>query len=235
MGVPVLWKVAPVGRISILRCPPITAGIPIIKIRRSHDSFIFMIALTLQRKTVFILTHWGRVTHICVGYLTIIGSDNGLSPDRRQAITWTNAGILLFRPFETNFSEILIKIRNIFIQGNALENFVCETAGILSRPQCVKMDPGCSLSQAPTWCGPWLTLCQMLWSASSSSAQQSSPSLFVSLCSTNSCNQSYLVAWLSRCKNTSRTKACTVGTPSCLCHVQLWLFLYKICAFSRVY
>ena len=32
------------------------------------------------------LTHWGRVTHICVGKLTIIGSDNGLSPARRQAI-----------------------------------------------------------------------------------------------------------------------------------------------------
>ena len=32
------------------------------------------------------LTHWGRVTHICVGKQTIIGSDNGLSPGRRQAI-----------------------------------------------------------------------------------------------------------------------------------------------------
>ena len=39
------------------------------------------------------LTHWGRVTHICIGKLTIIGSDNGLLPSRRQAITWTNAGI----------------------------------------------------------------------------------------------------------------------------------------------
>ena len=29
------------------------------------------------------LTHWGRVTHICVNKLTIIGSDNGLSPGRR--------------------------------------------------------------------------------------------------------------------------------------------------------
>ena len=44
------------------------------------------------------LTHWGRVTHICVSKLTIIGSDNGLSPDRRQAIIWTNAGILLIGP-----------------------------------------------------------------------------------------------------------------------------------------
>ena len=32
------------------------------------------------------LTHWGRVTYICVGNLTTIGSDNGLSPGRRQAI-----------------------------------------------------------------------------------------------------------------------------------------------------
>ena len=56
------------------------------------------------------LTHWGRVTHICVGKLTVIGSDNGLSPARRQAITWTNAGISLTGPLGTNFSEILIEI-----------------------------------------------------------------------------------------------------------------------------
>ena len=57
-----------------------------------------------------ILTHWGRVTHICVSKLTIIGSDNGLSPERRQAIIWTNAGILLIGTLGTNFSEILIEI-----------------------------------------------------------------------------------------------------------------------------
>ena len=56
------------------------------------------------------LTHWGRVTHICVSKLTIIGSDNGLLPDWRQAIIWTNAGILLIRISQTNFSEILSKI-----------------------------------------------------------------------------------------------------------------------------
>ena len=56
------------------------------------------------------LTHWGWVTHICVCKLTIIGSDNGLSPDRRQAIFWTNAGILLIWPLGTNFSEMLIEI-----------------------------------------------------------------------------------------------------------------------------
>ena len=56
------------------------------------------------------LTHWGRVTHICVGNLTIIGSDNGVSPGRRQAIIWTNAGILLIGPLGTNFSGILVEI-----------------------------------------------------------------------------------------------------------------------------
>ena len=58
------------------------------------------------QQTVLPLTHWGRVTHICVGKLTIIGSDNGLSPERRQAIIWTNAGILLIGSLGTNFSEI---------------------------------------------------------------------------------------------------------------------------------
>ena len=60
----------------------------------------------------FSLTHWGRVTHICVSKLTIIGSDNVLSPGRRQAIIWTNAGILLIRTARSNFSEILGEIHS---------------------------------------------------------------------------------------------------------------------------
>ena len=51
------------------------------------------------------------MTHICVSKLTIIGSDNGLSPGRRQTIILTNAGILLIGPLRTNFSGILIKIQ----------------------------------------------------------------------------------------------------------------------------
>ena len=57
-----------------------------------------------------LLTHWGRVTHICVNKLSNIGSDNGLSPDRRQAVIWTNAVMLLIGPLGTNFTEILIGI-----------------------------------------------------------------------------------------------------------------------------
>ena len=58
----------------------------------------------------YILTHWGRVTHIYVGKNTNIDSDNGLSPGRRQAIIWTNAGILSNGPLGTNFSGILSEI-----------------------------------------------------------------------------------------------------------------------------
>ena len=71
-----------------------------------------------------------------VSKLTIIGSDNGLSPGRRQAIIWTNSGILLIRTLGTNFSEILSEI-HAFWSKNAFENVVCEMASILSRPQCV--------------------------------------------------------------------------------------------------
>ena len=47
------------------------------------------------------------MTHVCINKLTIIGSDNGLSPGRHQAIIWTNAGILLIRNSGKNFNEIL--------------------------------------------------------------------------------------------------------------------------------
>ena len=50
------------------------------------------------------------MTHTCVSKLASIVSDNGLSPGRRQAIIWTNAGILLIVPLGTNFSGILIEI-----------------------------------------------------------------------------------------------------------------------------
>ena len=47
---------------------------------------------------------------MCVSKVTTIGSDNGLWPGPRQAIIWTNDGILLIRTLGTNFSEILSEI-----------------------------------------------------------------------------------------------------------------------------
>ena len=77
-------------------------------------TFITMQQLSLKEMHLhllcWILTHCGRVTHICVGNLAIIGSDNGLSPGRCQAIIWTNAGLLLIGPLGTNFCEILSEI-----------------------------------------------------------------------------------------------------------------------------
>ena len=61
------------------------------------------------------------MTHICIGKLSIIGSDNGLSPGRRQTIIRTNAGILLIGPTETNFSEILIEIQIFSIKEMQLK------------------------------------------------------------------------------------------------------------------
>ena len=57
-----------------------------------------------------LLNHWGWVTYICISKVPLICSGNGFSPVRRQAIIWSNAGILLIGPLGTNFSEILIEI-----------------------------------------------------------------------------------------------------------------------------
>ena len=70
--------------------------------------------------------------YICVAYLTIIGSDNGLSPSRRQAIIGTNAGILLIRSLGTNFSEILIEIQSFWFKKMHLKMSSAER-----RPFCL--------------------------------------------------------------------------------------------------
>ena len=81
------------------------------------------------------LTHWSRVTHICVGNLTIIGSDNGLSPGRRQAITWTNAGLLLIGPLGTNFNEILFGIQTF-----SFKKMHSEMSSGKWRPSCLGLN-----------------------------------------------------------------------------------------------
>ena len=57
-----------------------------------------------------VIMHRDRVTYICISKLTIIGSDNGLSSGRYQAIIWSNCGILLIGPLRKKFIEILIEI-----------------------------------------------------------------------------------------------------------------------------
>ena len=60
----------------------------------------------------------------CRIYASVIGSDNGLSPIRRQAIIWTSSGLLSIGHFGTNFSEILI-------HENESENIACEKDDVM--------------------------------------------------------------------------------------------------------
>ena len=82
------------------------------------------------------LTHWGRVSHICVSKQAIIGSDNGSSPGRRQAIVWTNAGILLIWTLETNFGEMLIKIHTFSFTKMHLRGRLRNGGNFRSAPMC---------------------------------------------------------------------------------------------------
>ena len=83
-----------------------------------------------------ILTHWGWVTHICISKLTIIGSDNGLSPGCCQAIIWTNAGIFLIQTLGTNFSEIVSKKIHAF----SFKKMHLKMSSVKWRPFCLGLN-----------------------------------------------------------------------------------------------
>ena len=104
------------------------------------------------------LTHWGRVTHICVSKLTIIGSDNGLPPDRRQAIIWTNAGISLIGPLATNFSEILIEILTFSFKKMRLK-----VSSAKWRPFCLSLNELKSFLREDRHLAILHTWCQGCW------------------------------------------------------------------------
>ena len=72
--------------------------------------------------------------------LVVIGTSNGLSPARCQAITCTNTDLLSIVPLGTNFSGIRIKIhvQNVWFDKSASENVVCEMVDILSTERWVK-------------------------------------------------------------------------------------------------
>ena len=85
-----------------------------------------------------IMTHWGRVTHICVIKLTTIGSDNVLSPGRRKAIIWTRCWTIVKLDLRKKPQWNIKRNPYILIQENAFENVVWKMSAILSRPQCVQ-------------------------------------------------------------------------------------------------
>ena len=82
------------------------------------------------------LFHWGWVTHICVDKLFTIGSDNGLSPDRRQAIIWTNAHFLSIGPLRTYFNKNLIKIQQFSLKKMHVEMSSAKWRPFVSASMC---------------------------------------------------------------------------------------------------
>ena len=88
------------------------------------------------------ITHWGRVTHMCVSKLTIISSDNGLTPTRLQTIIWIIVGKLLIATLGTNFSEILNEILTFSFMKMRLNVSSAKRRPFCLRPQYVyKGDP----------------------------------------------------------------------------------------------
>ena len=95
------------------------------------------IKLNFEKQIPSCSNHWGSMTHICVSKLTIIGLDNGLPPELRQAIILNQCGNIVNWTLRNKLQWNLKEDSYIFIQENAFESVVCEIVAILSRRQCV--------------------------------------------------------------------------------------------------
>ena len=85
---------------------------------------------------ISVLTHWGRVMHICNSKLTIIWSDNGwLARNHYLNKCWNIVNSNLRNKLQWNLKQNWY----IFVHENACENDVWKMAANLSRHQCVKM------------------------------------------------------------------------------------------------
>ena len=102
-----------------------------------------MHCITLNQFTVYLtqklwildqIDFWGRVTHICVSKLTIISSENGLSPGHRKVMIY----IPMLEYFNWTLGNKLQWNLYIFIQENAFETVVRDLVTILLRPQRVE-------------------------------------------------------------------------------------------------
>ena len=111
------------------------------------------------------LIHWGRVTHICVSKLTIIDSDNGLAPSRRQAIIWTSAVILLIGPLGINSVKYQSKFKHFHSRKCV---WTCRLSKILFLPQYLtrNQDKGKHNGWSSQRNGSWISIVEykLLWS-----------------------------------------------------------------------
>ena len=82
-----------------------------------------------------------------------LGLDNGLSPVRRQAIIWTNAGLLSIRPLGTNFGRILIGILT----------FIKKMSSVKWRPFRIGLIKKMHLEMSPVRWGLFRLVLQYVW------------------------------------------------------------------------
>ena len=80
--------------------------------------------------------NWGRVTHIWVSKLTIIGSNNGLSLGRRRAISLNQCCSIVNCALRNELLGNPNRNSNVFIQDAFVNLVCCETATILPRSRC---------------------------------------------------------------------------------------------------
>ena len=84
-----------------------------------------------------------------------IGPDNGLSPNRHQAIIWTNADLLSIRTLGINFSEILIEM-HIF----SFKKTYLKMSSIKWRPFYLRLN---MLTMIQSLIGCWLVLAELIY------------------------------------------------------------------------
>ena len=122
---------------EICRNMGICCGFRAVAARGKYPGFILLDIIIVL--LIIYLTIWTQgavgIGTLCVSKLSIIGSDNGLSPDRRQASIWTNAWISLIGHLGTIFSEILIRIQTFSFKKMCLKTSSAEW-----RPLCLGLN-----------------------------------------------------------------------------------------------
>ena len=86
------------------------------------------VAVPVQFMLCDLLNHQGRLTHIWVNKLTLIGSDNGLSPGRHQAITWNSAELFSIGPLGTIFEWFWSPKKTLTVTKNTITSAVITQA-----------------------------------------------------------------------------------------------------------
>ena len=167
------------------------------------------------------------MTHICVRKLTIIGSNNGLWPERRQAVIRNNAGILLIGPLGTNFSEILIGIQTF-----SLKKIHLKMSSAKCRPFCLGLNVLNVFLLCSYLFSKWIVIC-------------SAPSIIISnnaellLIEINFKSLSHKWVWKCGLQNGGHFVSsimCTMCfiSPS-ICHLCCSVTIYQICKPRNTY